>query len=291
LGTAQFGFAYGVSNKGGRPKEVEAAAILEYAAAAGIGYLDTASSYGDAESLIGRHLPRGHKLRIVTKLPPIPAEKLEQREARVCIDAIEKSIDRMCVDHVYGVLVHHAADLAKPGSEFLVDALHEARSRGLTRHVGVSVYDAADIALVRSRLRMELIQLPLNVLDRRLVASGDLTRLKWEGVEIHARSIFLQGLLLMNPASLPDYFASLRRPLADMHERWQRRGISPLAACLTFALQHGNVDVAVFGVNRAAELVEIEAAVEDLDTTFADFGSEPVVDPMYLNPSLWPSFL
>jgi aryl-alcohol dehydrogenase-like predicted oxidoreductase len=288
LGSAQFGSAYGVSNRSGPPCEAEVAAVLQQAASAGIGYLDTAANYGGAESLIGRHLPSGHKLRIVTKLPPVPEEKVGRGQARAWIDAIEGSIDRMRVDQVYAVLVHHAVDLAKPGSENLVEALYEARSRGLTQRVGASIYDAAEIALVRSRFRMNVIQLPLNVLDRRLAASGELAKLRVEGVEIHARSIFLQGLLLMDPDSLPGYFASLRGPLAEMHQSWDRRGMSPLAACLAFALRQ-DVDVVVVGVNRVAELAEIVAAVEGLDMVFSDFGSAPTVDPMYLNPARWPA--
>src|ERR1700722_9628385 len=79
LGTAQFGMDYGISNRSGRPSELEVAAIVARAAEAGIGYLDTASGYGEAETLIGRHLPSGHSLRIVTKLPPIAGDTIEAR--------------------------------------------------------------------------------------------------------------------------------------------------------------------------------------------------------------------
>ena len=71
LGTVQFGMHYGVSNRVGQPDEREVAAILERAVARGVRYLDTASAYGDAEILLGRHLPAGHRLRIVTKTPRV----------------------------------------------------------------------------------------------------------------------------------------------------------------------------------------------------------------------------
>src|SRR5262245_38068192 len=116
LGTAQFGMDYGISNVAGRPRESEVRSILEYAAPT-IGYVDTAPTYGDAETLIGKCLPRGHQLRVVTKLPPIAAERIEPTHARSAITAIERSLERLRIDCAYGLLLHHSGDMAKPGSE------------------------------------------------------------------------------------------------------------------------------------------------------------------------------
>ena len=88
------------------------------------------------------------------------------------LTALTASLERLRVTHVHGVLIHRASDLAKLGWQHLVDALREARSRGLTEAVGVSVYDEDDLALVESRFRPDIIQLPINALDRRLARSG-----------------------------------------------------------------------------------------------------------------------
>ncbi len=141
------------------------------------------------------------------------------------------------VSAAYGLLVHQTGDLDKPGWQYLVEALQEAQTRGLVSRIGVSVYDEAQLKLVESRFRPELVQLPLNALDRRLIASGALARLKARGVEVHARSVFLQGLLLTPPSELPDFFRPLRQRLADLRGGWARRGLSPLAACLAFVLR------------------------------------------------------
>ena len=131
LGTVQFGTHYGVSNRVGRPAEREVAAILERAVAHGVGYLDTAPAYGDAETLIGRLFPAGHGLRIVTKTPAVPDDKVEPRHRQQWLHSIAASLDRLRVQQFYGVLAHQAAEFGKSGWEHLVEALEEAKAQGL----------------------------------------------------------------------------------------------------------------------------------------------------------------
>jgi aryl-alcohol dehydrogenase-like predicted oxidoreductase len=288
LGTVQFGMNYGVSNDRGRPDEAEIAAILADAQQAGIGYLDTAAGYGDAEVLIGRHLPPGNEFRIVTKILPVPADEITSGHERVLLDSIEVSLSRLKVDRVYGLLVHDAADFAKGGWQHLVAALHEARARGWVQRIGVSIYRAEEIELFADRFVPEILQLPINALDRRLIATGQLERLKARGVEVHARSVFLQGLLLMDPSTYPNFFDPVRAPVAALRARWKAEGISPLAGCLAFVLQEADIDTVLVGVNRRAELKEIEIALESLSGKVVDLGSVAPIDPIYLDPSRWP---
>jgi aryl-alcohol dehydrogenase-like predicted oxidoreductase len=286
LGTAQFGSHYGISNRHGRPSERDIADILGRVIEAGVDLLDTATAYGDAESIIGRHLPVNHQIRIVTKVPPVRSESIEVRDGRQGLDAIADSLERLRVDSVHGVLIHQAPDLAKTGWQHLVEALQEMKARGWTAHVGASVYDADQLALVESRLRPDLVQLPLNALDRRPIASGMLARLKAAGTEIHARSVFLQGLLLMIPDELPKFFDSVRQEIVDLHRRWQEQGLNALAGCLAFALQQPEIDAVIVGINRRSELDEIIAAATA--PAAVDIGPAPNVDQIYLDPSRWP---
>ena len=289
LGTVQFGMNYGVSNRGGRPSESEVAAILARAIARGVGYLDTAPAYGDAEALLGRLLPEGHGLRIVTKTPPVADTIVERRHCLQWLQSFERSLERLRTDSLYGLLVHQAADLGKPGWEHLVEALHALKSRGMVGRIGVSVYDEQQLDLAESRFRVELVQLPLNALDRRPIVSGLLDRLKARGSEIHARSVFLQGLLLMPPSGLPEYFAPVRTALARLHDEWGQRGLSPLAACLAFVLRQPEVDAAVIGVNSLAEFDEIADVVARYAEVGDDFAGLPEIPPQYLDPSRWPA--
>jgi aryl-alcohol dehydrogenase-like predicted oxidoreductase len=291
LGTVQFGADYGVSNRDGRPSEAEVAAILARAVETGIGYLDTAASYANAELLIGRHLPSGHQLRIVTKLPPINEDAIAPYHGKAMLAALAASLERLRTVQVYGVLIHQARDLAKPGWQHLVDALHEARLRGLAACIGVSVYDGDDLALAESRFSPDIIQLPFNALDRRLAVCGWIARLKVAGIEVHARSLFLQGLLLMDPVTVPEFFAPLKQTLVKLHEAWAAEELTPLAGCLRCSLEAADINVTIIGVNRLHELDEIEAAIARLDSENTKFEFPIAIDPIYLDPRRWPSTL
>jgi aryl-alcohol dehydrogenase-like predicted oxidoreductase len=290
LGTVQFSAHYGISNRGGRPSEAEVAAILARAAETGMGYLDTAPSYAEAELLTGRYLPSGHQMRIITKLAPIEDDAVTPRHTEATLQALAASLQRLRVTQVHGVLVHRISDLAKPGWQHLVDALHEMRSRGLTACIGASVYVEEDLALIESRFRPDIVQVPINALDRRLARSGWLARLRAAGIKIHARSLFLQGLLLMDPETIPEFFMPMKATLAKLHTAWAAEKLTPLEACLRCVLRGADIDVAIVGVNRLHELKEIEAVVARIDESGeVEFLAE--IDPIYLDPRRWPKTL
>ena len=292
LGTVQFGQDYGVSNRGGRPDEREVAALLARAATAGVGYIDTAPAYGDAETLVGRHLGSGHNLRIVTKTPVLTDARIEARHRQHILDTLAVSLDRLKVDAVHGLLVHQSGDLAKPGWQHLIDAMSEAKLRGLTSWIGASIYNDDQLALVESRFRPEIVQLPLNVLDRRPIVSGTLARLKSSGIEVHTRSAFLQGLLLMEPDDLPEFFAPIRKKIVGLRGLWRKHGLSALNSCLAFALQRPEVDAVIVGVNCLNEFEQIELAAAALSAGVdSDIDTDEPIDPLYVDPSCWPTFV
>ncbi len=290
LGTVQFGMHYGVSNRRGQPDEAEIAAILARASEAGAGYLDTAVAYPNSETLIGRHLAAGSRFKIVTKTAPIAEAVLDHGHKTRILDTLAQSMDRLRTSRLHGLLVHQAADLGKPGWEHLVEALNEAKSRGWVGHIGASVYNEEQLELVESRFMPDIIQGPLNVLDMRLVSSASFSRLKARGMQMHARSVFLQGLLLMPPSTLPAYFEPVKSTLASLQAAWAAAGANPLAGCLGFVLRHPAIDATIVGVNSAAEFEEIlsAAAIRSPDQQ-ASFSPPQPIDTRYLDPSLWPS--
>src|SRR5262249_48966545 len=136
-------------------------------------------------------------------------------------------------------------------------ALKESGSVG---RIGVSVYTAAEIDGICRRFPVDMVQLPVSVLDQRLLASGHLRLLKDRGVEVHARSVFLQGLLLSEPENLPDYFRTVRDSLAVFRARASEHGMSAIEAALQFALRIPEIDCVLVGVCDAPQLAQIVAA-------------------------------
>ncbi len=84
--------------------------------------------------------------------------------------------------------------------------LKTIKLNGLVKKIGISIYDPSECEQVMNLARIDIVQAPLNIVDRRLVVSGWLSRLHSEEIEIHTRSVFLQGLLLMPRNKIPKIF-------------------------------------------------------------------------------------
>jgi hypothetical protein len=140
--------------------------------------------------------------------------------------------------------------------------LQTIKETGLVSKIGVSVYGPDELEMLVPGFGLDLVQLPLNVLDRRFLKSGWLARLAEQGIEVHARSCFLQGLLLAEARKLPDKF-SRWAPLWEMWTAWLREsGQSALQACLGFSQSHPEIHRVLVGVDSEQQLQEIVAAAQ-----------------------------
>lgn len=186
LGTVQFGLAYGIANQIGQVSRGDAATILAAARAGGLDTLDTAIAYGDSETCLGAAGVAGW--RIVSKLPTLP------EDCAVVSDwvtmQLEGALRRLGVDSLHGLLLHNPRQLVGPAGNELAGALRKTRDNGQVERIGVSIYSPDDLAVIYPVLRPDLVQVPLNLIDRRLVDTGWLNRLADDGVEVHTRSCF-----------------------------------------------------------------------------------------------------
>jgi len=285
LGTAQFGQRYGIARGVDCPGPETVVEILQAAADIGVTYLDTAPGYGESEALVGRALGRDHPFRIVTKTP-VFGRRLDRTAGQTVADAAHASLERLGQERVYGLLVHDADDLLADGGEAIFDAARSLRDSGVVSRIGVSVYDVEQIDGVLERFRIDLIQLPLNPLDQRLVRSGHVSKMKNSGIEVHARSLFLQGLLLLDTDRLPAGFEPLREHLLETRNRARGIGLSPLGAALAFARDAAGPDVAVCGVESTAQLRQIREAL-DAPRVDEDWSGWALDDPRWVDPRRW----
>jgi aryl-alcohol dehydrogenase-like predicted oxidoreductase len=286
LGTAQLGLPYGVSNRGGQPSEAEAAAILKCALKGGVLTIDTAPAYGASEALLGRLLPAGCEARIVTKTPPLDGAEVTVAGCEAVRESAERSRELLRRDRLDGLLVHHGSELARPGGERLARCLIGLREDGVARRLGVSVYDRAELDAARDLLPLEIVQLPLNAFDRRFLRDGTLAELHGEGVEVHVRSVFLQGLLLMEPEQLPAHLAVAEQPLRRYREWYRERDLSPLEAALVPVRELAGIDVVLVGANSQRELEECIAIGARIGPAI-EFGTPAVDDARVIDSRRW----
>ena len=287
LGTVQFGLDYGVTNRGGKVGRTEAARIVGDAVAAGIRVFDTAAAYGDSEAVLGEILSHP-EARIVTKLRAVPDERIDASAIEKLRRGFEQSLSRLKRGQVHGLLLHRPDDLAKPGGEQLARLLEDLQSAGLCRKIGISVYDAAQITAARKKMRVALVQAPLNLLDQRLLRSGTLARLKSEDCEIHVRSAFLQGLLL-GSSPLPDHFQRYAAAFDRVRTAAAAGKMTVLELALAFLLDQRDIDHVIFGVTRAEELSAILTAAKSQRQLPPDLKTLACDEPGLINPSLWPT--
>lgn len=286
LGTVQFGLDYGISNQAGRTPPEEVRNILQVAIASGIRVLDTAALYGTSEEVLGQSLPSDPAFDIVTKTPVFASDCISFDDARLLEETLHQSLSKLRQPGVYGLLMHNADNLLAENGELLMAKMLDLKRCGLVKKIGASVYAGDQIDRLLQRYPLDLVQLPVNVLDQRLLAGGQLARLKRAGVEIHARSAFLQGLLLMEPDSLPLYFESARAHLKGYHAYLREHGISPLQAALGFVVGLNEVDVVLCGINNRQQLDELIAVAQPL-TDFDRLMDFAIDDPAILDPSRW----
>jgi len=288
LGTAQFGLNYGVSNREGMTTQAEVSDILKYAEEKGITILDTAPAYGTSEDVLGLTIPSGSSFKIVTKTPVFMKDKIEIEDSNYLVESFHASRKRMKRPNLYGLLVHHSVDLQKKGGHYLWAAMQSLKSEGFVQKIGVSVYSPEEVKELLPQYPFDLVQLPFNVFDQRMAQSGTLRHLKSLGIEIHSRSIFLQGLLLMSLKELPDYFSSIRPLIEQYQNELEAKEISPVSATINFVYRQPDIDAIIVGVNNKKHLQEIVESLYQEDVLGGiDFDGYAILDEAIINPSKW----
>jgi len=281
LGTAQIGLSYGVANTSGQISYDEGVHLLEQAWAAGIGTLDTANVYGQSEQRLGEI--GVDNWNVVSKLPELPQTCTNVR--KWVYEAVTCSLERLKKERLYGLLLHNPQQLLEPWGVELYGAMVELKDQGIVEKIGISIYKPQELDLLLPHFQLDLVQAPFNVLDRRLKTSGWMKRMQQKGIEIHVRSVFLQGLLLMEVEKRPEKFIRWQ-PLWELWHRWlKEEKLTPVQACLGFVLSHNEINRVVIGVDNTEQLQEIISAAEiRVPTPPHDLIAK---DMDLINPSRW----
>jgi aryl-alcohol dehydrogenase-like predicted oxidoreductase len=282
LGAAQFGMAYGIGNTSGQVTQEAVRDILEQAYVNGIDTLDTAIAYGNSEQVVGA--VGMSQWRVITKLPPLTGNINDV--AAWAEEQVIASLNRLGVSRLYGLLLHRPELLLGSHGNSLLQVFESLKAQGIVQKTGISIYTPSQLDQLDGLPEIDLVQSPLNLFDQRLITSGWLARLIDRGVEVHARSAFLQGLLLMSASHRPQKFDRWD-DVWQMWDHWLSKiGLSPLQACLRFALSVPGVSRVIVGVDSRTQLTEI------LDNIVPDgLPSLPAwlrpLDEELVNPSCW----
>lgn len=282
LGTVQFGLPYGVANTQGRVSLAAAEQMVRFAADSGVDTIDTAIGYGESEQTLGQ-IGIG-EFKVVSKLLPLPEAVTDAGEW--ALRETDASLTRLRIDSLHGLLLHRSSDLHGPQGQVLYAAMQKLKSQGRVRKIGISVYSPAEFDACAGKFDFDLIQAPFNLVDHRLHTSGWLQRLKAQGCEVHIRSAFLQGLLLMPRTGIPAKFKSWDAIWNTWHQWLQQQDADAVSACLAYPLSFQQIDRVVVGANDPEQLRQIAAAAgHEVGHQLPDLRCN---EENLINPAKWP---
>ncbi len=254
LGTAQFGLDGGAPARGRAP-EAEVRDILAIAARAGLAVLDAGAASAHGEAVLGAVMARPAPFGVMIKAARGDrGPDFVEAEARA-------SLARLGLTHADAIIVQSAGDLFSPWGVALWERLKALRDAGMFARVGISAYASDDPAGLARRFHPDIIQAPASLLDQRLLVDGSLAAVRDLGVEVHLRSIFLNGLLFLPPDRAPSHLGAAAISRLSRARRMIAEGRSdPLQAALGFALSRPEADAVIVGAATAAELSAVIAA-------------------------------
>jgi len=262
LGASQFRFEV-MSGARARSPQSEIADILGIAARSGLCMLDAATPYPHAETMIREGMPQPNSLRLA-----IRAARADRGPDFVEAE-VRASLARLGVHSADSIIVQSAGDLLGRHGPDLWDKLTDLKDQGLFNKIGVSALASDDPVGLARRFNPDIIQAPASLLDQRLLASGALAEVAGMGIEVHLRSIFLQGLLFLPPDRMPAPLKGAASSLSRVRRIIAEGRSDPLQAALSFALSRREASAVLVGVTTAAELSAIVAAASrpapDLD--------------------------
>ncbi len=275
IGTVQFGLDYGISNKAGKTPINEVKNILQTAKNAGINTLDTSPAYGNSEQILG-DTTDSYNWHIITKTARFTS-------VDSVINYFKKSLKNLNKQSVYGLLIHNANDIYQDNFKKLYKKLTTLKQQGIIKKLGFSTYTSKQVDFLLENFNFDIIQVPINVFDQRLIKGGQLQKLKQKNIEIHARSIFLQGLLLEKTNYA--YFTNWQPHFKHYFATLNKHCVSPLSACLNFVLSLKELDKILVGVINSRQLTKIIIASNNqINLNYDQFINH---DKFLINPALW----
>ena len=275
LGTVQFGINYGIGNSTGKTPEHEVSKILDLAYQNGISLIDTAQAYGSSEKILGKY--HQNRFKTITKLN----SNLINKQATDSL--IEESLKKLQVESIYGVLFHSILNLTN--DQKIYKALLNFKSKNVVEKLGISATTIDEIEIYIEKFGLpDILQIPYNIVDRRF--KNILIDLHKQGVEIHSRSTFLQGLLFTETSKLSSHFNQIK-PFIDKLQNHFRKKEKLARFLLLTVLENNFIDKVIIGVNNSAQLLSNLSDIK-LKTDFLDKYTIPELSDNILNPSLWP---
>ena len=253
LGSAQFGMNYGIKNSSKVPTNEEIKKILDLSKLKKIDLIDTAMEYGSSEKKIGNN--DNYNFKVITKLPSLD-EKTKNLDKWIK-EKVDLSLKNLKRSTLYGLLFHDPNMLLGSEGNQIYETVNDLKKDGIIEKIGLSIYSPSSLDFLVPKYKIDIVQAPFNLIDRRLLHSGWLKKLDNLGIEVHARSIFLQGLLLTPCKEIPKKFEKWTYLFKKLEEWANQNKIELLEACVLYVSSFKMFKKIIIGIDNIAQLDEI----------------------------------
>ena len=252
IGTLQFGQNYGVANKTGKLKSLDILKIKKLAQKNNINTIDTAEVYGDSEKRLGKL--GFSKFNLVSKLPVSEPSK---NRFKWVLTNLKSSFKKLKIKEIYGMHIHNTKYLLDKKGDQIYKGMSYAKEKGLIKKIGVSIYTVEELKKIISKYKIDLVLLPFNIFDQRLLKSNILKELKNRNIEIHARTSFLQGLLLMEMRNIPKKFSKYKKLFKNFYKICRNKKMTKYEVCLKYVLSNNYIDKVIVGIDSANQFKKL----------------------------------
>lgn len=276
LGTVNFGIRYGIDKIILKEKEVNK--VLSLALKNNISLLDTAQSYGDSETRIGKY--KKAKFKVISKInfQKKHCNYLELKKT------VNRSLKKLKTHNLEAILFHDTRILFSKNGKKIFENLLKLKKDNLFKKIGVSIYDFKQIKFLTQNYKINIVQCPFNIIDQRLLEGRWFQYLKKKRIEIHVRSVFLQGVLLKNKYNSRKYFKEISYLIENWRLFLKKNKISPIEGALSYIFQK-NIKNVIIGVENTKELKNILES-RYIKNFIYKFEKNKLAERFY-NPSLW----
>ena len=254
IGTAQQIKNYGIYSKE-TTKTFSLCSLIDLAKKLNIDMIDTAQSYDKAEENLGKCDIK--KFKVTTKISPCSPSDIRKN--------FMNSLEKLGKDSIYSLMIHDINTLHKNTGFEIYEIFQDLKQKKLIKKIGVSIYSPDDYFNLSSKYNFDLVQIPLNAFDNRAHSSGLIDHLYNNKIEIHARSVFLQGILINSIEKLPRKLNAFIKPLKEWYRWLEINNIPPVLGCLAHVLSYSKIAKFIIGFEEPTQLEEIRDLLFNLD--------------------------
>jgi len=281
IGTASFGNSYGVGNKRELISEENVSSIIDKAKDLGIKSFDTAPAYEPSEKLLGKYLSNSSELLVSSKIG-----KLEIFSFQNIIESVETSLAHLKIKKLDCLYIHDPKIYSSPNLQVYKDALGELKHRDMISKAGISVYNTEEAYRNLDAFpEIDVVQIPENICDRRVLRSNFINEMIEKDKRVILRSVYLQGLLLMDESEIPEKLSLARVPVKIIARVARDFGLTSAQLCLAYLENLKDVSGVIVGISNVNQFADLAADYSELPNGWLEL--VPVLEESMTDPRLW----